>query len=266
MDDNTPFFIAEMRKRLFVCCYENDKYSASYNGRPPRLTRHYCKLQLPLDLSDAQMMSDGHDLENALASLDDNGWNQRGIVQRCTFARVFVADSLITEEILEISMGDLAPEEIVRRAADIERRAVKFYDNLPDFLRIEEIDMKSAPIEILFLTYIRVDHLSHHFLLQRTLIKKVGADSSKLLAVSKEIFWFILHVINHRDVFKDFQVDFIQLLTYNGIPSAAVIAVELLHQEQDPSSTSGTYVAVHTPAFRSYSFICGETLLAASSR
>lgn len=224
-----------------MCAYENDKYTATYNGRPPRITRHYCKLQLPLDLSDAQIMSDGLDLESALTSLDVNGWNQRGVVQRCTFARIFMTNALITEEILEISMGSMAQEEIVRRAVDIEQRAVQLWNDLPDFLRMDDqpfVELKRTPFELLVLVYIRLDDLFRHFLLQRTLIKKVGADSSKLLAISKEIFQFMLQVINYREVFKDFQVDFVQLLTMNGIPSAAVIAVELLHQEQDPSSPS----------------------------
>lgn len=186
-------------------------------------------------------MSEGVDLENAISSLDEDGWNTRGVVQRCTFARIFMTKSLITEEILEISMGFLSSEELIRRAADIEKRAIEMYKELPPFLHIDDdafTDMNRAPIELLFMSYIRMDDLYHHFLLQRILIKKVGADSAKLLAIAREMFSFSLVLINHKDVFKDFQVDFIQLLTLNGISAAAVIAVELLHQEQDPTSTS----------------------------
>ncbi|KAH7130564.1 hypothetical protein B0J11DRAFT_254779 [Dendryphion nanum] len=241
VDDNTPFFITELRKRLFVCAYENDKYSSSFAGRPPRLTRYYCLIQIPLDLTDAQLMSDGLDLDRALANLDGEGWNQRGIIQRCTFTRIFATNALITEEILEISLGALSSEEIVRRAASIEIRVTQLLENVPEFLRLADrhtLDIKRAPIEILFLAYISLADLSHHFLLQRTLIKKVGADSSKLLAVSREMFDYILLLINHRDHFREFQMDVIQLLCMNGIPSAAVIAVELLHQEQNPSFAS----------------------------
>jgi hypothetical protein len=241
VDDRIPFFIVELRKRLFICAYENDKYTAAFMGRPPRLTRQYCRIQLPLDLDDAQIMSDGADLENALKTLDDDGWNRCGTIQRCTYARIFASNALITEEILEISLGLLSKEEICQRASAIESRALAHWDSLPGFLKLDSEhpwDSKRAPIELLFLSYIRLAYTGHHFLLQRTLIKKVGADSSKLLVVAKDTFDFVLQVVNHRDLFRDFQIDLTHMICAHGIPSAAVVAVELLHQEQNPSLPS----------------------------
>ena len=238
VDDRTPFFIAEMRKRLFVVVYQDDKNSALFVGRPPRLTRQYCRIQLPLDLDDSQFMSDGVELESALANLSNGGWNPRGVVIQSTFARIFASNALITEEILEISLGVLSAEELTERAADIGARATQLFDNFPEFLRIGTFDNQHAPIELLFLAYIRLAHLGHHFLLQRTLIKKVGAESTKLLAVAREMFGFVMLLTNNRDILGDFQMDFVELLCMHGIPAAAVIAVELLHQEQDPVSTS----------------------------
>jgi hypothetical protein len=241
VNDTTPFFIAEFRKRLFICCYEDDKYSALFVGRPPRLTRHYCRIQLPLDLNDVQIMSDGPELENALLNLDGQGWNQKGVVEHSTFARIFASNALITEEILEISLGVLEPDELIRRATDIEARAHIIYNSFPQFLRIDAdhpLDFKRAPIELLFLGMTRFAELGHHFVIQRTLIKKVGAENTKLLAVSREIFQFIMLLTNHRDLLRDFQMDFKSIMCMHGIPAAAVIAVELLHQEQNPTSPS----------------------------
>ncbi|KAF1994633.1 hypothetical protein P154DRAFT_367137 [Amniculicola lignicola CBS 123094] len=244
VDDDTPFFITELRKRLFITCYDNDKYTASFVGRPPRLTRQYCRIQLPLDLTDAQLMSDGLDLDAAIASLDEDGWNQRGLIQRSTFSRLFATNALMVEEILEISLGvSLSSDEIVHRAADIERRALQLRENCPSFLRIDPNniwDKKHTPVETVFLAYIHLADLGYHFLLQRTLVKKVGADSTKLLNVSREIFTFVLALANGREGLRDFQMDWEQVLTMYGIPSAAVIAVELLHQEKDPCSISAT--------------------------
>ncbi|KAF2107677.1 hypothetical protein BDV96DRAFT_293460 [Lophiotrema nucula] len=250
VDDHTPFFIAEFRKRIFICCYESDKFTSSFVGRPPSLTRQYCRIQLPLDLNDAQIMSDGLDLDNALTHLDAEGWNSRGAVQRCTFARVFASNALITEDILEVSLGLHSSEEILRRATDIEARATQLWDNFPTFLRLDSShpwDIRRAPVEMLFLAYMHLADLGHHFLLQRTLIKKVGADATRLLAISRDILSFILVLINNRDSLRDFQIDFTQLLTMYGIPAASIIGVELLHQEQDPSSTS----AMQSPLPRS---------------
>ncbi|KAL5381318.1 hypothetical protein DPSP01_007309 [Paraphaeosphaeria sporulosa] len=241
VDDNTPFFIAELRKRLFVCAYENDKYSAIYNGRPPRLTRSYCMLQSPLDLTDEQLMSEGPDLELALHSLDDEGWNSSARIQRSTFARLFMPNSLLAEEILEVSLGNLPHDEVIRRAADIERRAIELQASLPEFLRIDDqpfLELKRPPIELIYMAYIRLDSLNHHFLLQRTLIKKIGADNSKLLSIAQDMFSFVVLLVNHINVLRDFQLDVIQLLTMDGIPPAAIIAMELLHQDQNPTSAS----------------------------
>ncbi|KAF1978978.1 hypothetical protein BU23DRAFT_524667 [Bimuria novae-zelandiae CBS 107.79] len=241
VDDNTPFFIAELRKRLFVCAYVNDKYSAIYNGRPPRLTRQYCMLQCPLDLNDEQLMSEGPELELAMQSLDEEGWNLEARVQRSTFARLFMHNSLLAEEILEISLGTSPHEEIIGRAADIERRAIELHASLPEFLRVDDRpfqELKRPPIELLYMAYIRLDTLNHHFLLQRTLVKKIGADSSKLLAIAQEMFSFAVLLINNLSILRDFQIDIIQMLTMDGIPSASIIAVELLHQVQNPTSAS----------------------------
>lgn len=223
---------------MFAAVYQSDKYAAIYTGRPPRLTRKYCRLQTPLDISDAQLMSDGQDLESLLTGMDENGWNKTGSVHLSTFNRLFVSDALLTEDILEISMGiDMPPDEIARRAADIKERGIARFDSLPEFLKLHVDhpfqDPRRSQIELLFLAYIRMAVHYHQYLLQRILIKKLGADPAELLEIAKPMFRFVLQMVNSKHVFRDFQIDFASLLNQNGIPSAAVIAVELLHQEQN---------------------------------
>jgi hypothetical protein len=244
--------MAELRKRLFICAYENDKYTAAFSGRPPRLTRHYCRLQIPLDLTDTQTMSDGLELENAVDDLDDEGWNQSGMVQRSTFARLSATNALITEEILETSLGNLPQEDIVRRATEIETRTNKHWKELPDFLRIDLNDPWSSqrsPLELLFLAFVRLNHLDHLFMLQRTLSKKASAatvnPSTKLLSVCSDIFKFVVSMVDNKDHFRDFQIDFFQILVKHGIPTAAMLAVELLHQERYPTSASALTYPLH---------------------
>ncbi|KAH7377712.1 hypothetical protein BKA66DRAFT_560870 [Pyrenochaeta sp. MPI-SDFR-AT-0127] len=249
VDDYTPFFIAEFRKRLFICAYEKDKHFATYTGRPPKLTRHYCRLQIPCDLTDAQTMAEELDLELVV---DEEGWNQKGIVQRCTFARLSATNSLITEEILEISLGHSSQDNLIQRAAEIEAKTSKNWEDLPSFLRIDinnPWSSKRSPLELLFLVFIRLGHLDHHFLLQRTLSKKVElaltSPNVNLLSVCSEIFKLVVLVVDNKDHFRDFQVDFVSILSMHGIPTAAVLAVELLHQERDPTSASTIAYPLH---------------------
>lgn len=235
VDADTPFFITEFRKKVFVSAYSNDKYMATFLGRPPRLTHRYCRIQLPLDLTDAQIMSDGLDLDNAIGTLDNEGWNQRGTIHRCTFARIVAQNARIREDILEISLG-VHEQDIVLRAESIEKRAEEMWETLPEFLRLDSHnpwDIKRAPVELLFLVYVRLENLNHHFLLQRSLIKNTTSDTGKLLAIAKEIFLDVLIIVNNRDSIRDFQIDFLLILCTHGLPSSAVIAVELLRQEQN---------------------------------
>jgi hypothetical protein len=242
VDNETPFFMAELRKRLFICAYENDKHAAASSGRPPRLTRQYCRLQIPYDLTDIQMMSQGLELERAVEGLDDNGWSRTGSVQRCTFARLAAASALITEEILEISLGHLQPHEIISRAEEIESEAKRYWNELPDFLQLDVSNPWSSsrsPLELLVIFCIRLNYLDHSFLLQRTLGKKVHTGlNADLLSVCSEIFQVVGLMVENKDIFRDFQVDFIQILVKHGIPAAAVLAVELLRQEQDFGSAT----------------------------
>jgi hypothetical protein len=243
VDDHTPFFIAEFRKRLFICAYRCDKRVATSLGTPPKLTRHYCLLQVPLDLTDSQMMSEGADLEAAVGALDEAGWNQHNIVHQCTFARLCATNALITEEILEISLGHLPQAEIIQRAAEIEAKTNKCWEESPYFLRVdinEPWNMKRSPLEVLFLVFIRLGHLEHHFLLQRTLSKKVvsGPETPNitLLSVCEKLFRLVLLIVDNKDYFRDFQIDFVLILAVHGVPTASVLAVELLHQERNPTA------------------------------
>lgn len=245
VDDNTPFFMAELRKRLFVCSYENDKYAAASAGRPPKLTRQYCQLQIPLDLTDAQTMSGSFNVNIGNGQSDRDGWNADGIVQGCTFARLSAANALILEETLEISLGNLEPDEAVRRARDIEKKVDSNWQSLPEFLRLNAHDpwsAKRSPYEILILFFIRLNHFDHHFLLQRTLAKRIQSGSNEtridLLSICSNMFEVVMQIANNSHVFRDFQIDLVQIMVKYGIPAAAVLAIEMLRQEQNTTSSA----------------------------
>lgn len=251
-DEHTPFFLKEFRKRLFTYAYACDKQIAASAGTPPKLTRQYCRIQLPLDLTDAQLMSDGLELENTLELLDNEGWNSSSSIRKSTWARISAANALITEEILEISLGHLPEDEIVRRAAEVQAKADRNWTELPEFLRTDDssfLKRRQSPFEHLTLTFIRLSHLEHRFRLQRTLSKRVTSNTNEpniqLLSVCEELFNFVLLIAENRDYFRDFQVDLVTTLATYGVPSAAVLAFELLHQERNPAGTSALAYPLH---------------------
>jgi len=95
-DENTPFYVAELRTRLFDQIYGHDKSISTFLGRPPRLSHRYCVTQLPLDLSDEELCLQGADLERAISRLND-GWNPDNRFNRSTWRRVWAQHIRVRE-------------------------------------------------------------------------------------------------------------------------------------------------------------------------
>ena len=97
--------VSELRRRLFCSVFITDKQLATFTGRPPALSRRYSTCQIPLDLSDDEIMAEGEELEVVRGSLDPNGWSTSGKIYPSTGHRAWMFMSLIRDEILEISLG-----------------------------------------------------------------------------------------------------------------------------------------------------------------
>lgn len=101
--ENTPFMVAEIR--MFVASFIIDKQVATLIGRPPRLSRRYASVKLPLDLSDNEIMLKGDELQEKISKLDADGWNTIGKVTRSACIRAMTVAALSRDEILELSLG-----------------------------------------------------------------------------------------------------------------------------------------------------------------
>lgn len=82
--EKVPFFLAELRKRSFLCAYYGEISLATCLGRPPRLSYRYCSIDPSLDLTQAQLTQTGEELASTLASLDEGGYNRLGTIQANT--------------------------------------------------------------------------------------------------------------------------------------------------------------------------------------
>ena len=99
------FMVSEFRRRLFCYVFITDKQLATFMGRPPALSRRYTTSQIPLDLSDDEIMAEGEELDIIRSKLDPNGWSTSGKTYPSTVCRAWMFMSLIRDEILEISLG-----------------------------------------------------------------------------------------------------------------------------------------------------------------
>lgn len=111
-DEGPVTYMSEMKKRLFTVIFNIDKGSALLTGRPPGLSYRYCRLKLPLDLSEEVLMQGGSAILRAIEQLDENGWNREGTIHPSTLTRAHGQLSPILNEVLELSLGD--PENCTR--------------------------------------------------------------------------------------------------------------------------------------------------------
>lgn len=99
--DGTLSVSIEARKRIYTSVYNIDKVIATFTGRPPLLCARYASTTLPADISDETLLGDNHDLERALASIDERGYNLAGNIYSTTILRARNTFAQIREEILE---------------------------------------------------------------------------------------------------------------------------------------------------------------------
>ncbi|KAI0398101.1 hypothetical protein F5Y17DRAFT_464304 [Xylariaceae sp. FL0594] len=238
-----PFFLEQTRRRAVAGAYCSDISISSYLGRPPRLPARYCNLVPPLDIPDVQLVADDDQISRIIASLDENGFGSAGKVSRATWLRTWLSFAIKREEILDLALGRYSREEILRRCEEIQEQTQEHMASLPPFIRSIALDpfdfsegsSKRRPIETMLRLTLRQGYQANELLLQRVRIRKTGASWDKLVQTALVNFEDILQVSRRHDLASIFQNDISALLAVQGLRSAAVIAVELLKQEQLPN-------------------------------
>ena len=269
-DAETPFFLSELRKKIFISAYGHDKVVATFLGRPPRLSHRYCKMDAPLDLSDDELCLEGPELEAVLSSLDSNGWNTSCNLHRTTWQRVWFQHARVREDILEIALGS-GDDDISFQAEQVRLKLEHLHNTYPDFMRVppEEVlngndslflgynsfrtEKATRQVNAIFTLCIHVQIVHTEFLLQRALINRKRTDTKELIPISTRMLGLVLLAQTKRDFFRDFQGDLAYLvspestkwpgcnvkltnftqLAVHGLPAAGVLAIELLKQEQN---------------------------------
>lgn len=110
---DTPFFLKEIRARLFACLYSHDKVLSNILGKLPRIPRHYCNRKLPQDVSDEKLMSSGSTLEETLLGLDSEGRNDE---ESCLvdLLRARYEFATLREDILSVRLGNPSSDNETR--------------------------------------------------------------------------------------------------------------------------------------------------------
>ena len=105
----------EYKRLVISAIYSIDKTDASMNGVPVRLSKRFCMLSLPLDLTDEELFLPRQEFVTAVSNLGPEGWRRKGEVHNATWHRGIQLLSRCREDILEMALGvDLAitPQDI----------------------------------------------------------------------------------------------------------------------------------------------------------
>ena len=111
---DVPFFLVELRKRIFSRLYSIDISLATFLGRPPRMSKKFCCINLPLDIDEKCYSLSETALSRELKDIDHAGWNSQGHIRPSGVMRWSTITAMIREETLELLLG--------RNIYDMQRR------------------------------------------------------------------------------------------------------------------------------------------------
>ncbi|KAF7596683.1 hypothetical protein BBP40_000606 [Aspergillus hancockii] len=231
-----PGFINLWRRRCFAAVYSMDKTIATTLGRPPSMNRYYCVLEPPLDIDDD---ISHQEYERSLPMINSNGWNSDEKRRPSSIIRLRFLLATIREEILELHLGvnGAGMEEKAR----VMRRLQSIWEACPHHMKYSP-DMWNGRLscqDILSLLSNYLDYLHSMFLLHRLTAQSLPEEKpQELLLVAKEILSTVVVINEERERLREVRSDFSSIFLPYGLPSAELLAMELLHPSNSPSAPS----------------------------
>ncbi len=226
-----PLWLTELRRKGLSIAYVLDKTLSSFVGRPPRISKRYCHIEAPLDLEFDELALEGDELAEVVSKLDVNGWKTRTEPERDRFSgclRLWVKEGRIREEALELCLGP--PQEGLReKAQSILDRCKGFYDSTPHMLQPSpemwaphSVSRTSYPVMRQYL-----EHTYDEFMIRRMLVRRFQEDPTELVQLAHKILIVVIEMRNMRGVLST-SACLSWMIVLNGLPAAAVLALELL--------------------------------------
>ncbi|PWY90199.1 putative C6 transcription factor [Aspergillus heteromorphus CBS 117.55] len=240
--DDCPFFLRQWRRMCFAAAFAADKNVATFVGRPPYINHRYCTLAPPLDVSEPRLVVGGDALDQSVSELDNSGWAITGDINRVSVLRLRFIFAVFREQALEIALGTSENWDLVQKSTQIIEKARETWEACPARLRYDAPGQKHAePSPLSFTTlHIYLDYLYTIFLLRRTVVKRTDTEKEALFDTSRLILSIVIKANGDQDSVLDLRRHHAWVLLYYGLPSASVLTLELLHQNQG----IGTYSTV----------------------
>ncbi|KAJ5641720.1 hypothetical protein N7490_005720 [Penicillium lividum] len=256
-DASLPFYLVEIRKRAIAWAHDHDKVLASFTSRPARLSRHFCVIEMPLDLADSVLMGTDEALFKARENLDADGWNKDKAILPVSGHRAQLMLCMIREEALELKLGPAALD--LETKADVRcilRNLKSTWQSIPSHLKYDTTKQWTGQTKNgMMLLALRLEYLYTEFLLYTLLACYCETSRERLIITAHEIVSIVLSPTRRRDLLhicraemewtvsgdipREINSTFSYLptsqLVFYAMPCASVLVLELLRQNQHPT-------------------------------
>ncbi|KAJ5651252.1 uncharacterized protein N7484_004975 [Penicillium longicatenatum] len=233
-EKTTPPYLVELRKRVMALAHQRDKELATFVGRPPRLSRLYYTMDLPLDLPDKIIIGSVEQFESAKATLDQNGWSRNIMVNPVSRLRAVVLLSMIREEVLELSLGPQIPS-IAQQAREILSKLTSTWESIPHVEYEQSMCESMLPSAIWVILGPRLDYLYTKFLLHKLLITHNEGNREKMIHTSHDILHLALSLMKKHDLIATPNLEW--LMVFYAMPCASMLILELFRQNRQSQRT-----------------------------
>ncbi|KAJ5246293.1 hypothetical protein N7468_001276 [Penicillium chermesinum] len=232
-DGSIPFYMVEIRKRIIGWVHDHDKVQATFTSRPVHLSRHFCTIEMPLDVPDSVLTDTTETFLRACEDLDENGWNTQKAVLPVSRQRVQIMLCVIREETLELRMGSAAPD-IEVKAARVLRKLKSTWQSIPPHMRFETMQRKLDQKDDVSIHSLRLEYLYTEFLLYTLLANSGGDARVNLIKVAHEVLNLVLLPTRKRDLLQSNRANMEWTLVFYAMPCASVLIIELMRHKRHP--------------------------------
>ncbi|KAK8066564.1 hypothetical protein PG997_013311 [Apiospora hydei] len=218
---SVPPFLAQLRKQARMVTYSTEISVSAFLGRPPRLSYRYINLDTGYDFTSDEVLAEESEFAANVSKLLEGGYNSDGRIRPITFWKVWIPFAILREQILELALGDLPAHEVRVRADEIQQKTKEQWTKVPAiYARCRDEELLGTR--------------ANEFLLQRVLFQKAGASVEGLIKVAQQMFKDLIRMSEDPELIKISSINTNHMVAIHGLRCAAVLAIELLRQEQLP--------------------------------
>ncbi|KNG82297.1 hypothetical protein ANOM_008700 [Aspergillus nomiae NRRL 13137] len=228
-DSSVPFFLSQTRKRVFTASYRTDKNLATFLGRPPRLSYHYCDVELPLDLDDHSLILDHLSLDKAVRQLTSDGWGAfSGGLRPATVIRLRYMIARLREQVMELSLGR---GFVGSRESELQmtyQECKRLWDRVPKELHYSKRSwgVLGPHLSIISLV-IHLEYLYTVFQVERIRCSESPDAMTDLLDSAMQIVSAVTDFTKQSDQEGSIREKYTWIFLFYALPAAGVVATEL---------------------------------------